>query len=100
MLAGGRDLLPGLIADPERLETFGEGRLFGAEWIQSLGAIPNEYLYYYYFTRDAVSAIRGDAQTRGEFLLSQQTAFYDAVARDPGSAVGRWRRVRAERDGQ
>ncbi|OFE17907.1 6-phospho-beta-glucosidase [Humibacillus sp. DSM 29435] len=94
----GRNVLPDLIADPGLLSGIEEGRLFGAEWIQSLGAIPNEYLYYYYFTRDAVSAIRGDAQTRGEFLLSQQTAFYDAVARDPGSAVGRWRQVRAERD--
>ena len=95
---GGRDVLPDLIGDPQLLSGIEEGRLFGAEWIQSIGAIPNEYLYYYYFTRDAVAAIRGDAETRGEFLLAQQTAFYNAVARDPGSAVARWRRVRAERD--
>ncbi|MEO7447899.1 MAG: 6-phospho-beta-glucosidase, partial [Humibacillus sp.] len=94
----GRDVLPDLIADPALLLGIEEGRLFGAEWLQSIGSIPNEYLYYYYFTRDAVAAIKGDAQTRGEFLLDQQTAFYDAVAREPGSAVDRWRRVRAERD--
>ncbi len=94
----GRDVLPDLVADPVLLATTEEGRLFGAEWIQSLGAIPNEYLYYYYFTRDAVAAIRGGAQTRGEFLLGQQTAFYEAVASDPGTALGQWRRVRAERD--
>lgn len=94
----GRDVLPDLIADADRLAGMEEGRLFGAEWIQSIGAIPNEYLYYYYFTRDAVAAIKGDAATRGEFLLDQQTAFYDAVAREPKTAVAQWRRVRAERD--
>src|SRR4051794_9243894 len=35
VLEGGRDLLPGLIADPARLETFEEGRLFGAGWLRS-----------------------------------------------------------------
>src|SRR5262249_8295749 len=28
----GRDALPGLLADAERLESFEEGKLFGAEW--------------------------------------------------------------------
>ena len=49
--------------------------------------MPNEYLYYYYFTRDAVASIRGSAQTRGEFLLDQQRGFYDAVAADPAQAA-------------
>src|SRR6476660_8595861 len=37
VLHGGRDLLPGLLADGDRLETFEEGRLFGAEWPRSVG---------------------------------------------------------------
>ncbi|MDX3000141.1 6-phospho-beta-glucosidase [Kribbella solani] len=94
----GRDVLPDLIANDALLGTIEEGRLFGAEWIQTLGSIPNEYLYYYYFTRDAVASIRGSAETRGEFLLNQQRAFYDAVAADPAAALGRWRAVREERD--
>ncbi|TCC19311.1 6-phospho-beta-glucosidase [Kribbella sindirgiensis] len=94
----GRDVLPELIDDDVRLSTIEEGRLFGAEWIQTLGCIPNEYLYYYYFTRDAVASIRGGAETRGEFLLDQQRAFYEAVAADPDTALSRWRAVRAERD--
>jgi 6-phospho-beta-glucosidase len=94
----GRDVLPDLIGDAKRLTTIEEGRLFGADWIQSLGVLPNEYLYYYYFTRDAVASIRGDAQTRGEFLLDQQRAFYDAVGARPDAALHEWRRVRQERD--
>jgi len=94
----GRDALPDLIGDAALLSTIEEGRLFGPEWIQLLGCIPNEYLYYYYFTRDAVDSIRGDAQTRGEFLLDQQRAFYEAVGARPAAALAEWRRVREERD--
>ena len=94
----GRDVLPDLIGDARLLTTIEEGRLFGPEWIQMLGCLPNEYLYYYYFTRDAVAAIRGDAQTRGEFLLDQQRAFYEAVGARPATALDEWRRVREERD--
>jgi 6-phospho-beta-glucosidase len=94
----GRDVLPDLIRDERLLATIEEGRLFGAEWIQALGCLPNEYLYYYYFTRDAVASIRGGAETRGEFLLNQQRAFYDAVAARPDTALAQWRRVREERD--
>ncbi len=94
----GRDVLPDLIADSAALQGFEEGRLFGAEWIQSLGCLPNEYLYYYYFLRDAVAAISGGGQTRGEFLLHQQRAFYEHVASSPQDALTQWRRVREERD--
>ncbi len=96
--AGGDDVLPQLLADPGALATIEEGRLFGADWIQTLGALPNEYLYYFYRTREAVAAIRGSATTRGEFLLEQQDAFYAAVAAEPDTALATWRAVRAERD--
>jgi 6-phospho-beta-glucosidase len=72
----GRDLLPRLLADPEALGSFEEGRLFGAEWLRSLGAIPNEYLHYYYFNREAVGAYRDAGRTRGTYLRDQQAAFY------------------------
>jgi 6-phospho-beta-glucosidase len=94
----GRDVLPDLLARPDLLLTTEEGRLFGAEWIQSLGCVPNEYLYYYYFLRDAVASIRGGAQTRGEFLLDQQRDFYEFVTANPDAALSRWRQVREERD--
>ena len=94
----GCDVLPGLIGNEQLLAGIEEGRLFGAGWIGDLGAIPNEYLYYYYFTRDAVASIRGAADTRGEFLLRQQGAFYAEAARVPTAAFEQWRRVRRERD--
>ncbi|MBW3086958.1 putative 6-phospho-beta-glucosidase [Austwickia sp. TVS 96-490-7B] len=94
----GQDLLPDLVADPSRVLSIEEGRLFGPEWIATLGAIPNEYLYYYDFTREAVTAIRGSAQTRGEFLLDQQNAFYAAASACPDDALTLWHGARQERD--
>ena len=94
----GRDRLPELLADPMLLAALEEGQLFGADWIQSLGMLPNEYLYYYYFTREAVAAIRGGPQTRGEFLLRQQEEFYAHVADRPEAARQEWDRVRRERN--
>ena len=94
----GCDVLPDLIGNEQLLAGIEEGRLFGADWIGDLGAIPNEYLYYYYFTRDAVASIRGTADTRGEFLLRQQGAFYAEAARVPAAAFEQWQRVRRERD--
>ena len=94
----GHDVLPDLIGNEQLLGGIEEGRLFGTEWIGDLGAIPNEYLYYYYYTREAVASIRGAADTRGEFLLRQQGAFYAETARVPATAFEEWQRVRRERD--
>ncbi|MFF2502247.1 6-phospho-beta-glucosidase [Streptomyces sp. NPDC058067] len=88
----GRDELPRLLADEKLLGSFEEGRLFGADWLRSLGAIPNEYLHYYYFNREAVRAYREAERTRGAFLLDQQASFYA----EPSYAS--WDRTRAERE--
>lgn len=92
------DLLPDVLASDAALASIEEGRLFGADWLRTIGALPNEYLYYWYFTRDALAQIRGAAHTRGEFLLEQQSAFAAAVAAAPDAALATWRRFRDERE--
>lgn len=94
----GVDRLPDLLADDATLGQLEEARLFGLDWVRSLGAIPNEYLYYYYFNRDAVTSIREATATRGEFLRQQQEQFYAEVARQPSAALEIWTRTRAERE--
>lgn len=96
----GRDELPRLLGDAQLLGSFEEGRLFGAEWLQSLGAIPNEYLHYYYFNREAVRAYQEAEQTRGAFLRGQQARFYEQLGRDEevSSALKAWDATRAERE--
>jgi 6-phospho-beta-glucosidase len=88
----GRELLPGLLEDDERLARFEEGRMFGAERLRELGMIPNEYLHYFYATAEAVRELR--ANPRGAFLLEQQRRFY---ARGD-DALAAWRAARDERE--
>src|SRR5215218_1312960 len=95
---GRRDRLPELLADDEKLATFEEGRLFGADWLRTLGMIPNEYLYYFYYGADTVQSIRRQPQPRGAFLLEQQAAFYAADGQAPEEALASWRATRHDRE--
>ncbi|BEL04221.1 6-phospho-beta-glucosidase [Actinoplanes sichuanensis] len=94
----GVDRLPGLLADDTALLSLEEGKLFGADWIRTLGAIPNEYLHYYYFGREGVAATRDAAQTRGSFLLDQQSRFYRTVAGCDTGALSAWQSTLLERE--
>lgn len=98
LLIGGRDELPRLLADPGLLGSFEEGKLFGADWLRSLGAVPNEYLHYYYFNRETVRAYQEAEKTRGAFLRDQQARFYEEAGRAGVSALDVWDRTRAERE--
>jgi 6-phospho-beta-glucosidase len=94
----GRDELPRLLADPDLLGSFEEGKLFGPDWLRSLGAIPNEYLHYYYFNREAVRAYQQAEKTRGAFLHDQQARFYAEMKNPHAPALTVWDRTRAERE--
>jgi 6-phospho-beta-glucosidase len=90
----GRDLLPGLLADDKLLETIEEGRLFGN--LRELGAVPNEYLHYYYDPAGTFDALRSAPRTRGAFLLEQQErCYHDIASREPLQA---WRDAWRERE--
>ncbi|MFF7411330.1 family 4 glycosyl hydrolase [Streptomyces lydicus] len=96
----GTELLPRLLADDTALGSFEEGRLFGAEWLRTLGALPNEYLHYYYFRRETLDSVRDTPETRGEFLDQQQGGFFEraAAAGGPEAAYALWERTRLERE--
>jgi len=96
---GEQDLLPRLLADAARLESFEEGRLFGAARLRQLGAVPNEYLHYYYNHAELVRASLAAPETRGEFLLKQQRQCYAELASaDDGDAFQAWDAARRQRD--
>ncbi|HTR90707.1 MAG TPA: 6-phospho-beta-glucosidase [Trebonia sp.] len=95
---GGHDQLPRLLGDSDALSTFEEGRLFGADWLRTLGAVPNEYLHYYYFTRQTLAAARAAAHTRGAFLREQQRGFYTRLAAGEEPAFAAWDKARLERE--
>ncbi|HZC32852.1 MAG TPA: 6-phospho-beta-glucosidase [Candidatus Bathyarchaeia archaeon] len=96
VLDGGRDILPGLLADEECLSSFEEGRLFGVDRLRSVGMIPNEYLYYYDFAGKALAGMQS-GRVRAEFLQRQQDAFY-AGEGPPRRALEDWEATIDERE--
>lgn len=93
----GADVLPRLMADPVALGSFEEGRLFGPPWLQTLGDLPNEYLHYYYFTREQLAADRS-SQPRGAYLADQQERFYAQLDQPSDDAFAVWDAARMERE--
>lgn len=93
----GVDLLPRLLADDSSLGGFEEGRLFGSDLLRVLGYIPNEYLYYYYYAREALAAMRSTDLTRGEVIADQQRNLYPRLlgAEKPFAV---WERARLARE--
>jgi 6-phospho-beta-glucosidase len=65
----GEDYLPQFIA---LIRAAGRmpGLPFDPQFVSTLGMIPNEYLYYYYHSAEAVDNILRQEQTRGEYILS------------------------------
>jgi 6-phospho-beta-glucosidase len=95
---GDRDLLPDLLGDDELLRGFEEGRLFGGDWLRSLGMVPNEYLYYFYYAAETVDAVRQSESSRGAYLLAQQREFYTHDGQSSAQALARWRSTRHDRE--
>ncbi|MBZ2196089.1 6-phospho-beta-glucosidase [Occultella gossypii] len=97
MRVDGVDRLPELLADDGLLASIEEARTLGPAWVRTLGAIPNEYLYYYYFAREAAARISGAERTRGEFLDAQQSAFYARAGTSAGARAA-WDETLHERE--
>ena len=61
--------------------------------------MPNEYLWYWYYTAEAVRAAAGAEASRGEYLAEQQARFYaEATAADSAGALAAWERTRQQRE--
>ncbi|MGX6603378.1 family 4 glycosyl hydrolase [Micromonosporaceae bacterium Da 78-11] len=95
----GVDHLPRLLAtsdpaSPAALESFEEGRLFGAARLRELGAVPNEYLHYYYDVRTYAPS----PDTRGEFLLRQQRDCYELLSSPAQDPLAVWTATLKQRD--
>jgi 6-phospho-beta-glucosidase len=94
----GRDLVAEALAADEALNLLEEAQILGADWIRTLGMIPNEYLYYYYCARESLRTATESTHTRGEFLRGQQDEFYRYAAAHPAEALAAWRRTREDRE--
>lgn len=80
----GVDRLPDVLDDDALLDQIEEARVIGKDFVRAIGALPNEYLYYYWRTDEAVEHILEADETRGQYLARQQEEFYRRVAESDG----------------
>jgi 6-phospho-beta-glucosidase len=52
---------------------------FDPRFIETLGMFPNEYLYYYYYSRQAVTNILKTGVTRGEQILGDNQLLFNKI---------------------
>jgi 6-phospho-beta-glucosidase len=86
-----------LLSDDAALGSFEEGRLFGGALLRAIGALPNEYAYFYYAAADLVQTLQ-HGRTRGEVVADDQGAFYHAALGDRRNAARLWTQARRRRE--
>lgn len=91
----GKDLLPILMKDDTLLSSIEEVRIMGMDWVRTIGAIPNEYLYYYYLARESKQTIKASHETRGQYLSRSQGVFYDEGSE---ASLESWARIMHDRE--
>lgn len=58
---------------------------FDADLVRTLGMLPNEYLYYYYYATDAVKNVESVGETRGEQVEHLTRALFEGLHDAVGS---------------
>ncbi len=78
---GGVDILPRLMANDNFVECFHQFAYFDRDLVRRLGDIPNGYLYYFYHREKALRNILAAKESRGEFILRNNTEMMQALRR-------------------
>ena len=91
VLVEGRDRMPELLARYEDLaKTDDSWALFDPELVRTIGMLPMEYLYFYYYRDRAVRNIVGSGGSRGEQILALNERLWPALREriDAGDLAG------------
>jgi 6-phospho-beta-glucosidase len=104
VLVDGQDQMPELLERFEELQAFDEQwQLFDPALVRTIGMLPMEYLYFYYYRDEAVAHIRGSGSSRGRQLQLLNDALWPQLrahvdAGDLPAARAAWERAMGERD--
>jgi 6-phospho-beta-glucosidase len=104
ILVDGRDRLPELLDRYDELRAHDrQWRLFDTELVTSIGMLPMEYLYFYYYREEAVENILRSGGTRAAQIAGINDALWPVLrsrvhAGDPAGAAEAWTRAMETRD--
>jgi len=76
----GTELLPKVLASPEIIQKCYRHGLFPVEFIQQLGLLPTEYLYFYYFPQEAYKNTKRGGHSRGQAISAMNNRLFQELA--------------------
>jgi 6-phospho-beta-glucosidase len=83
----GEDLLPTILASPDLIQKCYRHALFPSKFIQKLGLLPTEYLYFYYFPETAYQNTKRTGQSRGEAISKMNRELFQHLSDAPESKL-------------
>jgi len=83
----GTELLPEILTSVELIQKCYRRALFPAEFIQQLGLLPTEYLYFYYFPNLAYQNTKRSGQSRGQAIEGMNSDLFHKLAQAPESRL-------------
>jgi 6-phospho-beta-glucosidase len=75
-----QELMPKVLSSPETIQKCYRHGLFPVEFIQKLGLLPTEYLYFYYFPQAAYKNTEKSGQTRGQAIARMTASLFQKIA--------------------
>lgn len=79
----GAELLPKVLSSPEVIRNCYRHGLFPVEFIQKLGLLPTEYLYFYYFPQAAYQNTQRSGHSRGQAIAAMNEQLFQKLADTP-----------------
>src|SRR5256885_7533090 len=76
----GTDLLPQILSSPDLIQRCYRHNLFPPDFIQRLGLLPTEYLYFYYFPEEACRNTKRSGQSRGQAIAAMNSRLFQRLA--------------------
>jgi 6-phospho-beta-glucosidase len=78
--ASGKELLPEILSSPEIIGNCYRHGLFPPEFIQQLGLLPTEYLYFYYFPEAAFKNTSQSGRSRGQAIAAMNVGLFQKLS--------------------
>jgi len=83
----GKDLLAEILSSAQLIQKCYRHGLFPVEFIQQLGLLPTEYLYFYYFPEVAYRNTKQSGQSRGQAISVMNQNLFRELALAPDSEL-------------
>lgn len=83
----GAELLSKVLSSPQIIQKCYRHGLFPPKFIQQLGLLPTEYLYFYYFPETAYKNSKQSGQSRGQAIAAMNAQLFERLAQAPQSKL-------------